>query len=103
MFWQMFIEQNKMKRQSQLLLQNSAPDQQLLKALDDNARLTHTLEEERLQHQQKVKQDYFSSHAEVFESLLNLRSVMYLLCSELFEILSPIRVHNLKTKLQRRL
>lgn len=61
----MFIEQNKMKRQSQLLLQNSAPDQQLLKALDDNAKLTHTLEEERLQHQQKVKQDYFSSHAEV--------------------------------------
>ena len=44
-----------MKRQSQLLLQNSAPDQQLLKALDDNAKLTHTLEEERLQHQQKVK------------------------------------------------
>ncbi|KFR10730.1 Shootin-1, partial [Opisthocomus hoazin] len=53
---EMFIEQNKMKRQSQLLLQNSAPDQQLLKALDDNAKLTHTLEEERLQHQQKVKE-----------------------------------------------
>lgn len=55
----MFIEQNKMKRQSQLLLQNFAPDQQLLKALDDNAKLTHTLEEERLQHQQKVKQNFF--------------------------------------------
>ncbi|NWI11012.1 SHOT1 protein, partial [Crypturellus soui] len=53
---EMFIEQNKMKRQSQLLLQNSAPDQQLLKALDENAKLTHTLEEERLQHQQKVKE-----------------------------------------------
>ncbi|XP_048801020.1 shootin-1 isoform X1 [Lagopus muta] len=53
---EMFIEQNKMKRQSQLLLQNSAPDQQLLKALDDNAKLTHALEEERLQHQQKVKE-----------------------------------------------
>ncbi|NXQ96846.1 SHOT1 protein, partial [Sagittarius serpentarius] len=52
----MFIEQNKMKRQSQLLLQNSAPDQQLLKALDDNAKLTHSLEEERLQHQQKIKE-----------------------------------------------
>lgn len=59
LFWQMFIEQNKMKRQSQLLLQNSAPDQQLLKALDDNAKLTQTLEEERLQHQQKVKQNFF--------------------------------------------
>ncbi|RMC11349.1 hypothetical protein DUI87_11468 [Hirundo rustica rustica] len=53
---EMFIEQNKMKRQSQLLLQSSAPDQQLLKALDDNAKLTHTLEEERLQHQQKIKE-----------------------------------------------
>ncbi|KAM6105216.1 shootin-1 [Pterocles gutturalis] len=53
---EMFIEQNKMKRQSQLLLQNSAPDQQLLKALDDNAKLTHTLEEERLQHRQKIKE-----------------------------------------------
>ncbi|XP_029886724.1 shootin-1 isoform X2 [Aquila chrysaetos chrysaetos] len=53
---EMFIEQNKMKRQSQLLLQNSAPDQQLLKALDDNAKLTHTLEEERLQHQRKIKE-----------------------------------------------
>ncbi|NXS58899.1 SHOT1 protein, partial [Brachypteracias leptosomus] len=53
---EMFIEQNKMKRQSQLLLQNSAPDEQLLKALDDNAKLTHTLEEERLQHQQKIKE-----------------------------------------------
>ncbi|KFP78561.1 Shootin-1, partial [Acanthisitta chloris] len=53
---EMFIEQNKMKRQSQLLLQNSAPDQQLLKALDDNAKLTQTLEEERLQHQQKIKE-----------------------------------------------
>ncbi|KAM9380087.1 shootin-1 [Phaethornis superciliosus] len=53
---EMYIEQNKMKRQSQLLLQNAAPDQQLLKALDDNAKLTHTLEEERLQHQQKIKE-----------------------------------------------
>lgn len=76
MFWQMFIEQNKMKRQSQLLLQNAAPDQQLLKALDDNAKLTHTLEEERLQHQQKVKLGYFSSNAEIFDSLLNLRTAV---------------------------
>ncbi|CAM5157468.1 unnamed protein product [Natator depressus] len=53
---EMYIEQNKLKRQSHLLLQNSAPDQQLLKALDENARLTQTLEEERHQHQQKVKE-----------------------------------------------
>nr|XP_006111437.1 shootin-1 isoform X2 [Pelodiscus sinensis] len=53
---EMYIEQNKLKRQSHLLLQNCAPDQQLLKALDENAKLTQTLEEERLQHQQKVKE-----------------------------------------------
>lgn len=50
----MFIEQNKLKRQSQLLLQNSLPDQQLLKALDENSKLIQQLEEERIQHQQKV-------------------------------------------------
>lgn len=50
----MFIEQNKLKRQSHLLLQNSAPDQQLLKALDENAKLIQLLEEERIEHQQKV-------------------------------------------------
>ncbi|XP_036915571.1 shootin-1 isoform X2 [Sturnira hondurensis] len=53
---EMFIEQNKLKRQSCLLLQSSAPDQQLLKALDENARLTQLLEEEKIQHQQKVKE-----------------------------------------------
>lgn len=53
---EMFIEQNKLKRQSHLLLQSSVPDQQLLKALDENAKLTQQLEEERIQHQQKVKE-----------------------------------------------
>ncbi|XP_055976660.1 shootin-1 isoform X2 [Sorex fumeus] len=53
---EMFIEQNKLKRQSHLLLQSSAPDQQLLKALDENAKLTQLLEKERIHHQQKVKE-----------------------------------------------
>ncbi|XP_036121689.1 shootin-1 [Molossus molossus] len=53
---EMFIEQNKLKRQSHLLLQSSAPDQQFLKALNENAKLTQLLEEERIQHQQKVKE-----------------------------------------------
>nr|XP_004659361.2 shootin-1 isoform X1 [Jaculus jaculus] len=53
---EMFIEQNKLKRQSQLLLQSAVPDQQLLKALDENAKLVQQLEEERIQHQQKVKE-----------------------------------------------
>uniref|UniRef100_A0ABI7WWC6 Shootin-1 n=1 Tax=Felis catus TaxID=9685 RepID=A0ABI7WWC6_FELCA len=52
---EMFIEQNKLKRQSHLLLQSSAPDQQLLKALEENAKLVQQLEEERIQHQKKVK------------------------------------------------
>nr|XP_035952190.1 shootin-1 isoform X3 [Halichoerus grypus] len=52
---EMFIEQNKLKRQSHLLLQSSAPDQQLLKALEENAKLIQQLEEERIQHQKKVK------------------------------------------------
>uniref|UniRef100_A0A8C0KLH7 Shootin-1 n=1 Tax=Canis lupus dingo TaxID=286419 RepID=A0A8C0KLH7_CANLU len=46
---------NKLKRQSHLLLQSSAPDQQLLKALEENAKLIQQLEEERIQHQKKVK------------------------------------------------
>ncbi|XP_063163283.1 shootin-1 [Candoia aspera] len=53
---EMFIEQNKLKRQSQLLQQNSTPDEQLSKALDENAKLTQMLEEEKLQQQQKVKE-----------------------------------------------
>ncbi|MXQ91360.1 hypothetical protein E5288_WYG015507 [Bos mutus] len=53
---EMFIEQNKLKRQSHLLLQSSAPDRQLLNALDENAKLVQLLEEERIQHQQKVKE-----------------------------------------------
>ncbi|XP_053245053.1 shootin-1 isoform X2 [Podarcis raffonei] len=53
---EMFIEQKTLKRQSQLLLQNAGPDEQLLKALDENAKLNQLLEEERLQHQQKVEE-----------------------------------------------
>ncbi|XP_042312966.1 shootin-1 [Sceloporus undulatus] len=53
---EMFIEQKKLKRQSQLLLQNAGPDEQLMKALDENAKLNQMLEEERLQHQQKVEE-----------------------------------------------
>lgn len=54
----MFIEQNKLKRQSHLLLQSSAPDRQLLNALDENAKLVQLLEKERIQHQEKVT-DFF--------------------------------------------
>lgn len=39
-----------------ILLQNAEPSLQLLKALEDVATITKTLEEERLQHLQKVRQ-----------------------------------------------
>ncbi|XP_073451897.1 shootin-1 isoform X3 [Aquarana catesbeiana] len=53
---EMIIEQNKLKRQSCLLLQECAPSEQMLNALEENARLTQLLEESRIQHQQKVKE-----------------------------------------------
>ncbi|XP_063290048.1 shootin-1 isoform X2 [Pelobates fuscus] len=53
---EMYIEQNKLKRQSHLLLQSCAPNDQLLKALEENAKLTQALEEDRIQHQRKVKE-----------------------------------------------
>ncbi|PIO24624.1 hypothetical protein AB205_0001030, partial [Aquarana catesbeiana] len=52
---EMIIEQNKLKRQSCLLLQECAPSEQMLNALEENARLTQLLEESRIQHQQKCK------------------------------------------------
>ncbi|XP_043921937.1 shootin-1-like [Protopterus annectens] len=51
---EMLVEQKKLKRQSQILLESTAPNQQLQKALDDIAKITQTLEQERIQHQQKV-------------------------------------------------
>ncbi|CAJ0966677.1 unnamed protein product [Ranitomeya imitator] len=53
---EMYIEQSSLKRQSCLLLQSITPDQQLLKALNENARLTHSLEEAEIRHQLKVKE-----------------------------------------------
>lgn len=50
----MLVKQKEANRQSMLLLQNAEPSVQLLKALEDVAAITKTLEEERLQHQQKV-------------------------------------------------
>ncbi|XP_018430649.1 PREDICTED: shootin-1-like [Nanorana parkeri] len=51
---EMIIEQKKLKRQSCLLLQECAPSETLLKALEENARLTQLLEEDRIQYQHKV-------------------------------------------------
>lgn len=50
----MLVKQKEANRQSMLLLQSAEPSIQLLKALEDVTAITKTLEEERLQHQQKV-------------------------------------------------
>ncbi|KAJ8394046.1 hypothetical protein AAFF_G00053900 [Aldrovandia affinis] len=52
---EMLVKQKEANRQSMILLQNADPSLQLLKALEDVANITKTLEQERLQHQQKVK------------------------------------------------
>lgn len=52
----MLVKQKEANRQSMILLQNADPSLQLLKALEDVSAITKTLEEERLQHQQKVKE-----------------------------------------------
>ncbi|KAF3694258.1 Shootin-1 [Channa argus] len=53
---EMLVKQKEANRQSMLLLQSAEPSVQLLKALEDVAAITKTMEEERLQHQQKVLQ-----------------------------------------------
>ncbi|XP_032818500.2 shootin-1 isoform X1 [Petromyzon marinus] len=52
----MLVEQKKMQRQSQMLLQSHAAEQQLMEALEDNATLTSQLEAERRSHQLQVKE-----------------------------------------------
>lgn len=53
----MLVKQKEANRQSMILLQNAEPSVQLLKALEDVSTISKTLEEERLQHQQKVKEN----------------------------------------------
>ncbi|KAG7219538.1 hypothetical protein INR49_010763 [Caranx melampygus] len=52
---EMLVKQKEANRQSMLLLQSTEPSVQLLKALEDVATVTKTLEDERLQHQQQVQ------------------------------------------------
>ncbi|XP_051502006.1 shootin-1-like isoform X2 [Myxocyprinus asiaticus] len=52
---EMLVEQKKLKRQSQMLVQSVCPAEALQKALAEINTLTHTLEAQRLEHQQQVK------------------------------------------------
>ncbi|XP_060698437.1 shootin-1 isoform X2 [Hemiscyllium ocellatum] len=53
---EMLLEQKKLKRQSQILIQKMVPNEQLMKALDDLAIVTETIEEERILHEKKLKE-----------------------------------------------
>ncbi|XP_078420777.1 shootin-1 isoform X2 [Cetorhinus maximus] len=53
---EMLVEQKKLKRQSQILIQKMVPNEQLMKALDDLAIVTETIEEERILHEKKLKE-----------------------------------------------
>ncbi|XP_044070140.1 shootin-1 isoform X2 [Siniperca chuatsi] len=52
----MVVEQKKLKRQSQILMQSSLPSQALQEALSQVTRLTQDLETQRLEHQNQIKQ-----------------------------------------------
>uniref|UniRef100_A0A8C7YGY1 Si:dkey-280e21.3 n=1 Tax=Oryzias sinensis TaxID=183150 RepID=A0A8C7YGY1_9TELE len=76
---EMLVKQKEANRQSMLLLQSTEPSIQLLKALEDVAAVTKTLEEERLQHQQKVQnleaqleQSCVKEHLEALQRQLEL-------------------------------
>lgn len=55
----MLVKQKEANRQSMILLEQADPSVQLLKALEDVANITKTLEQERLQHQEKVDHYYW--------------------------------------------
>ncbi|KAM6922457.1 shootin-1 [Lycodopsis pacificus] len=52
----MMVEQRKLKRQSQILMQSSSPSQAVQEALSQVTRLTQDLETQRLEHQNQIKQ-----------------------------------------------
>ncbi|XP_016090685.1 shootin-1 [Sinocyclocheilus grahami] len=52
---EVLVEQKKLKRQSQMLIQSVSPTEALQKALAEINTLTHTLETQKLEHQQQVK------------------------------------------------
>ncbi|XP_031728969.1 shootin-1 isoform X1 [Anarrhichthys ocellatus] len=52
----MMVEQTKLKRQSQILMQSSSPSQAVQEALSQVTRLTQDLETQRLEHQNQIKQ-----------------------------------------------
>ncbi|CAL8332899.1 unnamed protein product [Gadus morhua 'NCC'] len=99
---EMLVKQKEANRQSVILMQNAEPSMQLLKALEDIATVTKTLEDERLQHQQKVQ----ALEAELQQSALqgeleSLRRQVDLLDEERKDV--EVRLEQEKKEVQGRL
>ncbi|XP_042358591.1 shootin-1 isoform X2 [Plectropomus leopardus] len=79
----MVVEQRKLKRQSEILMQSSLPSQALQEALSQVTRLTQELETQRLEHQNQMKQaeDRLRTSEDVKE-LMALRHKLELLEEE---------------------
>ncbi|XP_013769879.1 shootin-1 [Pundamilia nyererei] len=79
----MVVEQKKLKRQSQILMQSSSPSQALQDALSQVTRLTEELETQRLEHQSQIKtmEDMLGS-SETQRELIALRHSLELLEEE---------------------
>ncbi|KTG43656.1 hypothetical protein cypCar_00006251 [Cyprinus carpio] len=65
---EMLVEQKKLKRQSQMLIQSVPPTEALQKALAEINTLTHTLETQRLEHQQQWRLKKKSSQVSITTS-----------------------------------
>ncbi|XP_030581116.1 shootin-1 [Archocentrus centrarchus] len=79
----MVVKENNLKRQSQILMQNSSPSQTLQDALSEVTRLTEELETQRLEHQNQIKkmEDMVAS-CETQRELMALRHTLELLEEE---------------------
>ncbi|XP_042074646.1 shootin-1 isoform X1 [Haplochromis burtoni] len=79
----MVVEQKKLKRHSQILMQSSSPSQALQDALSQVTRLTEELETQRLEHQSQIKtmEDMLGS-SETQRELIALRHSLELLEEE---------------------
>uniref|UniRef100_A0A8C9U5S4 Si:dkey-280e21.3 n=1 Tax=Scleropages formosus TaxID=113540 RepID=A0A8C9U5S4_SCLFO len=95
---EMMVKQKEANRQSTVLLQQSEPSLQLLKALEDLAHVTKTLEQERLQHQREVKAlETALQESALHRQLEELQKQMELLEEEKREVegrLQDVEKHN---------
>ncbi|XP_039477453.1 shootin-1 isoform X3 [Oreochromis aureus] len=79
----MVVEQKKLKRQSQILMQSSSPSQALQDALSQVTRLTEELETQRLEHQNQIKtMEDMLGNSETQRELMALRQTLELLEEE---------------------